>query len=162
MCVCVCVHVHSVVSGSLRPRGLHGLAHQATVCSRNFSGKNTEVGCHFLLQGIFLNQGSNLCLLRLPLWQLGSLPAEPWGDVLTGALASVKHLTGTVLSLGTQPYSNKAQPHRWNHCRGRTRVGAAKWQGGHHSHAPRSGELPPSGKVCVSNLRGPMLQCGKW
>ena len=25
-----------------------------------FSGKNTGVGCHFLLQGIFLTQGSNL------------------------------------------------------------------------------------------------------
>ena len=31
-----------------------------------FSGKNTGVGCHFLLQEIFLTQGWNLCLLR---WQ---------------------------------------------------------------------------------------------
>ena len=30
---------------------------------RDYSGKNTEVGCHFLLQGIFLTQGSNLSLL---------------------------------------------------------------------------------------------------
>ena len=29
-------------------------------------GKNTGVGCHFLLQGIFLDQGSNLHLLH---WQ---------------------------------------------------------------------------------------------
>ena len=28
-------------------------------------GKNIEVGCHFLLQGIFLTQGSNMCLLYL-------------------------------------------------------------------------------------------------
>ena len=28
-----------------------------------FSGKSTGVGCHLLLQGIFLTQGSNLCLL---------------------------------------------------------------------------------------------------
>ena len=27
-------------------------------------GKNTEVGCHALLQGIFLTQGSNLHLLH--------------------------------------------------------------------------------------------------
>ena len=27
-------------------------------------GKNTGVGCHFLLQGIFRTQGSNLCLLH--------------------------------------------------------------------------------------------------
>ena len=29
-------------------------------------GKSTTVGCHALLQGIFLTQGLNLCLLRLP------------------------------------------------------------------------------------------------
>ena len=34
-------------------------------------GKNTEVGCHFILQGLFLTQGLNLCLL---LWQVESLP----------------------------------------------------------------------------------------
>ena len=28
-------------------------------------GKNTGVGCHFLLHGIFLTQGSNPCLLNL-------------------------------------------------------------------------------------------------
>ena len=28
----------------------------------NSPGKNTGVGCHFLLQGIFPTQGSNLCL----------------------------------------------------------------------------------------------------
>ena len=38
------------------------------------SGKNLGVGCHVLLQGIFLTQGLNphhLCLLH---WQAGSLP----------------------------------------------------------------------------------------
>ena len=39
-----------------------------------FLGKNTEVGCHGLLQGIFLSQGLNPCLLRLLHWQAGSLP----------------------------------------------------------------------------------------
>ena len=29
------------------------------VCPQNLSGKNTRVGCCFLLQGIFLTQGSN-------------------------------------------------------------------------------------------------------
>ena len=43
----------------------------------DFPGKNTGVGCHFLLQEIFLTQGSNLRLLH---WQVGSLPAgEPPG-----------------------------------------------------------------------------------
>ena len=35
----------------------------------DFPGKNTEVGCHFLLQGIFPTQGLNLCLLH---WQSNS------------------------------------------------------------------------------------------
>ena len=38
------------------------VAHQA-LCPRNSSGKNTGVGCHALLQGIFPTQGSNLGLL---------------------------------------------------------------------------------------------------
>ena len=37
-------------------------------------GKNAGVGCHALLQGIFLTQGSNPCLLFLLHWQVGSLP----------------------------------------------------------------------------------------
>ena len=32
------------------------------------------MGCHFHLQGIFLTQGSNLCLLSLLYWHAGSLP----------------------------------------------------------------------------------------
>ena len=36
------------------------VAHQA--CLWNFPDKNTGVGCHFLLQGIFWTQESNLSL----------------------------------------------------------------------------------------------------
>ena len=38
--------------------------------------KNTGVVCHFLLQGIFLTQESNLSLLHLLHWQADSLPLE--------------------------------------------------------------------------------------
>ena len=31
-------------------------------------GKNTAVGCHFLLEGVFLTQGSNSPLLHLLHW----------------------------------------------------------------------------------------------
>ena len=48
-------------------------------CPWKFSGKNTGVGCHFLLQGIFLTQGSNPHLLRLLNWQADSLPLAPPG-----------------------------------------------------------------------------------
>ena len=43
------------------------------VCPGNFSGKNSEVGCHFLLQGIFLTQGLKLCLLHFLHWLVDSL-----------------------------------------------------------------------------------------
>ena len=33
-------------------------------CPWDFAGKNTGMHCHFLLQGIFLTQGSNHCLLH--------------------------------------------------------------------------------------------------
>ena len=37
-------------------------------------GKNTRMGCYFLLQGIFLTEGSNPRPLHLLHWQAGSLP----------------------------------------------------------------------------------------
>ena len=62
-----CVHacqVTSVVSDSLSP---YGLQPARFLCPWDSLGKNTGVGCHALLQGIFLTQGSNpslLCLLQ--------------------------------------------------------------------------------------------------
>ena len=50
-------------------------------------GKNTGVGCHVLLQGIFptlgifLTQESNPTLLCLLHWQVGSLPLMPAGKL---------------------------------------------------------------------------------
>ena len=49
------------------------------LCPWNFSGKNTRVGCHFLLQGIFPTQRSNPHLLHFPHWQVDSLPLVPPG-----------------------------------------------------------------------------------
>ena len=46
--------------------------------------KNSEVGCHALLQGIFLTQGSNPRLLCLLHWEAGSLPLAPPGRVEGG------------------------------------------------------------------------------
>ena len=47
--------------------------------SMEFSRKNTWVGCHAFLQGIFPTQGSNNCLLCLLHWQVDSLPLAPPG-----------------------------------------------------------------------------------
>ena len=51
---------HSVLSNSLQPHGLQGAR---LLCSCDSPGKNTRVSGHFLLQGIFLTQGSNPGLL---------------------------------------------------------------------------------------------------
>ena len=51
----------SVVSDSLRP---HGLYPTRLLHPWDFPGKNTGVGCHFLLQGMFPTQGSNPGLLH--------------------------------------------------------------------------------------------------
>ena len=63
----------SVMSDSLRP---HGLSLTKLLCSWDFPGKNTWVGCHFLLWGIFPIQGLNLRLL-CPALQADSLATEP-------------------------------------------------------------------------------------
>ena len=52
----------SVMSDSFQP---YGLQLAKLLYPWKFPGKNTGVGCHFLLQGIFLTQGSNPCLLDL-------------------------------------------------------------------------------------------------
>ena len=49
----------------------HWLWPTRLLCPWDFPGKNTGVGCHFLLQGIFLTQGWNPGLLH---WQPDSLP----------------------------------------------------------------------------------------
>ena len=63
----------SVLSDSLRP---HGLEPTRLLCPWNFPGKNTGVGCHFLLQGIFPTQGLNPGLLHC---RQTTLPSEPPG-----------------------------------------------------------------------------------
>ena len=49
------------------------------LCPWNFPGKNSGLGCHFLLQGIFLTQGLNPGLLHLLHWQADSLPLSHLG-----------------------------------------------------------------------------------
>ena len=46
-CCCCCCCVASVVSNSVRP---HGLQPTRLLCPWDSPGKNTGVGCHFLLQ----------------------------------------------------------------------------------------------------------------
>ena len=69
----VWLYVYSVIKLCLILLWPHG--HQDPL-SMNFPGKNTGVGWHFLLQGIFPTQGSNRHLLH---WQADSLPYESSG-----------------------------------------------------------------------------------
>ena len=62
-CMCAC----SVAQWcpTLQP---YGLQSARLLCPWNVPGKNTGMGCHFLLQGIFGTQRSNLHLLCLLHW----------------------------------------------------------------------------------------------
>ena len=77
------------------------VTHQAPL-SLDFPGKNTGVGCHFLLQGIFLTQGLNLSLLYLLHWQAGSLPQVPLGTIgiiLEGILLSLNFIKVNAITI---------------------------------------------------------------
>ena len=52
-----------------------------------FPGKNTGVGCHFPLQGIFLIQGWNTTILS---WQADSLPLNHQGSPYTTVVCDKK------------------------------------------------------------------------
>ena len=68
MCAC------SVVSDSLWP---HGPQPTRLLSPWDSLGKNTGVGCHFSLQGIFQTQRLNLCHLGVLHGQVGFLPLAP-------------------------------------------------------------------------------------
>ena len=64
---------------SLRP---HGLQPARLLCPWDSPGKNTGMGSHALLQGVFLTQGSNPRLFCLRHWQVSSLPLSHLGSPL--------------------------------------------------------------------------------
>ena len=66
------------MSDSVRPNGLWATR---LLCPWHSPGKNPGEGCHCLLQGIFLDQGSNLGLLP---WQADSLPLSHPGSPQRG------------------------------------------------------------------------------
>ena len=73
MCVCACVCA-SYVQLFATPRTV---AYPASLSVEFSRQEPTGLGCHVFLQGIFLTQGSNWCLLHLLLWQEDSLPLAP-------------------------------------------------------------------------------------
>ena len=104
MCVCVCVFQRKVAAFTNMSVFLPGSDHYNNInmyeyakslqsylilcdlmdcslydyiCPWDSPGKNYGVGCQALIQGIFLTQGSNLCLLSLLHWQADSLLGPP-------------------------------------------------------------------------------------
>ena len=69
----LCSAVCSVVSDS----AMSWTVAARLLCPWNFPGKNTAVGCHFLLQGTFLSEELNPHLL---VWQADSLPLRHLGS----------------------------------------------------------------------------------
>ena len=61
------------------------------LCPWDSSGKNTGVSCHSLLQGIFLTQGANSCLLHCG-WILYHLSHQGSPQISTAAAAAAKSL----------------------------------------------------------------------
>ena len=59
VCVCVCEHVCEWLS-RVRLFGPHGLQPTRLLCPWDSPGKNTGVGCHVLLQGIFRERTESL------------------------------------------------------------------------------------------------------
>ena len=67
------------MSDSLQPRGLQPTR---VFYPWDSQAKNTGMGFHALLQGLFQTQGLNPSLLHLLHWQMGSLPLAPPGKPL--------------------------------------------------------------------------------
>ena len=75
--VCVCL----VTKSCLTLLQLHGLQPARLFCPWDSPGKNTGVGCHFLLQETFPTHGLNPHLLH---WQADSLPLSHLGSPSSG------------------------------------------------------------------------------
>ena len=78
------------------------------LCPWDSLGNNTGVGCHALLQGIFLTQGLNPGLLCLQHWQTCSLPLAPPGK-------SVKHQGGSEKNVYHNPLLSVVATGSWEY-----------------------------------------------
>ena len=100
-CVHACLLSHLSHVQPLQP---YGLQPTRLPCLWDSSGKNTGVGWHVLLQGIFLTQRLNVHLLCLLHWHVSSFPhhresPKPKSTWLQTSLSLV-HATLKILKLG--------------------------------------------------------------
>ena len=94
----------SVMSNSLQP---HGLQPARLFCPWKSPGKNTGVGCHFLLQVIFPTQGQNSCLVS-PALAGGFFSTVPPGKPINDV---------TSVQFSSLVMSDSLQPHELQHAR---------------------------------------------
>ena len=95
--MCIYVYVYCcwlAAKPSLTLLWSHGPHPTMLLCPWDFPGKNIGVGCHLLLQRIFLTQGSNWHLLH---WQADSLSLSHQETFLTQRIS--RHPMVEVLSL---------------------------------------------------------------
>ena len=147
-CACSCVCVCLVISNSL---GSHGLQPTRLLCALNFPGKHTGVGCHFLLQGIFLTQGLNPGLphCRLILYHLSHQGSSLLMELPKFVKSSLpKGLPRAKFSSVIQPGPTLCSPMDYStpdfpvHCQLLELA---------HTHVHRVGDATQSSKVIASN-----------
>ena len=94
----------------------HGLQSARFLCPWDSSGKNTGVGCHFLLQEIFPTQGLNPCLRCLLRWWGESLPLSHLGSRACFSRSVNQSVFSSLKSRGCakQPLRHHPIPASWN------------------------------------------------
>ena len=102
LCCCCCLVAKSYLTLS-QP---HGLWPTKLLCPWDFPYKNTGVGCHFLLQGIFLTQG---LWLNLNLFWCKDEMGSPGVSVLKNSPASSRD-TCLIPGLGRAPEEGNGNP----------------------------------------------------
>ena len=119
---CVCIS-RSVMSNSLQP---HRLWPTRLFCAWDSPGKNTAMGCHFLLQRIFPTQGSNPSLphCRQTLYRLSHQGSPDYmvsfqfsRSVVSDSLRphESQHTRPPCPSLTPRVYPNSCPSSRWCH-----------------------------------------------
>ena len=83
-----CCWVAKLCPTLLRP---HGLYPTRIHCPCDSPSKNTGLGCHFLLQGLLLTQGSNLHLLGLLHWQADTCQSHQWSPLKMISEVKLRH-----------------------------------------------------------------------
>ena len=119
MLVSVCEHAQSLQS-CLTLCNLMNCSLPGSSVHGNSPGKNTGVGCHAFVSGIFLTQEANPHLLCLLHWQKGSLQlATPGKPVLVSNLLFVLLLPdfGVQFSSVAQSCQTSLRPHESQHAR---------------------------------------------